>query len=219
MRMLENRVQAGKLLAKKLLKLHLDRPVVIALPRGGVPVAAQIAERLQAPLDVLVVCKVGAPGHPEYGIGAVTEEGPEWLNREAIRAIGISESQLSWLLEKELKKVVSRVRRYRGDRPLMSVEDRTVILVDDGLATGVTALAAIQYLKHLGAKNVTVAIPICARETEALLRFQIEHVVFLEAPEPFFAVGQAYLDFPQVSDEEVVTLLSGFEPQLRSGAV
>jgi putative phosphoribosyl transferase len=211
MRIFRNREEAGKSLADELetrVLRTLGTPVVIALPRGGVPVAAEIANRLKAPLDVLITRKIGAPQNPEYGIGAISENGSFWLNDDAIRSLRLSEIETRVLVKKEEQEIRRRIQAYRGDRPLTDVRDRTVILVDDGLATGVTAKASIRALREMGAKRVILAVPVGAPDSVAALSQEADQVVCLEVPAGFYSVGTWYENFEQTSDEEVIRLLS-----------
>jgi len=203
-----NRQQAGILLAERLREMPLAEPLILALPRGGVVVAHEIAKALGAPLDVLVVRKVGAPIHPEFALGAVTEDGHFWLDSHAIRYVGADPAEVEQVLAREKEEVQRRIRLYREDRPLPSLRDRTVVLVDDGLATGATARVACAYLKQQGASDVLLAVPVCSYKTAELLRKEVE-VVCLDEPDLFYAVGQFYEDFTQVSDQEVIRLLRG----------
>lgn len=203
-----DRADAGRRLAEVLLPLGEDEVVVAALVRGGVPVAAEIAAALQAPLEVLVVRKVGAPSNPEYGIGAVAEDGQTVANPRALAATGVSEAQFKQLAAAEAIEVARRVERYRGARVRTSFAGRAVIVVDDGLATGVTARLGIETVRRLGARSIVLAVPVGAPDTVHALAAVADTVVCLEQPPDFRAVGSWYADFTQVSDEEVVALLS-----------
>jgi predicted phosphoribosyltransferase/predicted alpha/beta-hydrolase family hydrolase len=181
--------------------------VVVALPRGGVPVAAEIARALAAPLDVLVVRKLGHPHQPELGIGAVAEGGVTLLNEPLIRRSGVTPAALAAVEAREQDEVARRVARYRGDRPRVAVAGRPVILVDDGLATGFTARAAIEALRRAGAATIVLAVPVAPPETLAELRRLVDDVVCVHAPAEMWAIGQWYDDFAQTTDEEVSRLL------------
>jgi putative phosphoribosyl transferase len=204
-----DRRDAGKRLARVLAVMDLHRPVVLALPRGGVPVAAEIAEALHAPLDVFVARKIGAPGRREYGIGAIAEGGAPLFDRWAVRAMGIPEDELLALADEEREELDRRVRIYRGGRPLPPLGGRSVVLVDDGLATGVTAEAALRALREadLGVSDLVLAIPVCAQDSAARLG-SLAEVVCLYCPEDFRAVGLWYDEFGQTSDDEVVAILA-----------
>ncbi len=205
--MFQNRSRAGRDLAELLLDRALPSPVVLALPRGGVPVGHEVAQALQAPMDVLVVRKVGAPKQPEYGIGAIAESGVSVMDDHRIHSLGIEPRQLKDLIEAERVELDRRVQHYRGSRPLPDLTGRSVVIVDDGLATGVTAEAAVQavHRRHRPA-SVVLAVPVCAPDAADRLRRSCE-VVCVEAPESFGAVGRFYADFRQTSDAEVLALL------------
>ena len=204
-----DRSDAGKQLATHVRGLALAEPVVLALPRGGVPVAVEVAAALRAPLDVFVARKVGAPGQPEYGIGAIAEGGTVVADPNALRALRLSREQFDALATREATELERRVRDYRGDRPLLAVAGRDVVLVDDGLATGVTAEAALRALRSQQPRRLVLAVPVCARATAERLRTEgiADDVVFVLAPADFWAVGQWYEVFGQTSDAEVVDLL------------
>lgn len=202
-----NRRDAGRRLADDLARHPLQRPVVVALPRGGVPVAAEVAARLGAPLDVLVVRKVGCPWQPELGMGAIGEGGVRVLNDDLIAHLRVTPDKEAVVAAEQVE-VGRRVRRYRGDRKAVSVEGRTVIVVDDGVATGFTARAGIEVLRQQGASRVVVAVPVAPAETVEELRAVADDVVCLETPAFFMAIGEWYADFRQTTDEEVTRLLA-----------
>jgi putative phosphoribosyl transferase len=208
-----DRTDAGQRLARVLAAMDLHRPVVLALPRGGVPVGAEIAEALRAPLDVFVARKIGAPGRREYGIGAIAEGGEPLFDRWAVRAMGIPDAELAELAAEERDELDRRVRLYRGGRPLPALRGRSVVLVDDGLATGVTAEAALLALqdRDRGIADLLLAIPVCARDSAARLG-SLAEVVCLYCPEDFRAVGLWYDEFGQTSDDEVLELLARHAP-------
>ncbi len=203
-----DRVDAGRRMADRLAGLRAEHPVVIGLPRGGVPVAAQIAGSLGAPLDVLVVRKLGHPLQPELGIGAIGEGGALVLNLELIDHLCVSSDAIRRVRAREELELVRRVERYRGGRARIPLQGRTVVLVDDGLATGFTARTAVDVLRHLGAQRVVLAIPVAPAETIAELRPLADDVVCLEIPPSFGAIGEWYADFDQVQDTEVIALLA-----------
>ncbi|HYA57707.1 MAG TPA: phosphoribosyltransferase family protein [Thermoplasmata archaeon] len=207
-RPLRNRSEAGQQLAERLLPSSKDRPIVLALPRGGVPVGFEIAQRLGAPLDVLIVRKVGAPGNPEYGLGAVGEGGVVSIDRRRARDSGYDLADLEPTVEREVEEVRRRVERFRGGRPLADLSGRTAILVDDGVATGGTVLAGIQVVRALHARRVVVALGVCPGDTLEALRREADEVVSLLVPTIFFAVGEWYRDFEPVDDSEVDRLLA-----------
>ncbi len=205
--MFENRTDAGRKLATRLLKYRDRSPLVIALPRGGVPVAYEVARALGAPLDVLVARKIGAPGQPEFGIGAIAQGGAVFLNDGIVRELGVTQEYLNAVTRKETAEMARRVRAYRGDRPPLDVRGRTVLLVDDGLATGVTTRAAVRALREQAPREIILAVPVCAPETALELRSEFDEVICASSPEHFRAVGLWYVDFEQTTDEEVVSLL------------
>jgi putative phosphoribosyl transferase len=206
-----DRRDAGRRLARVLAAMELHRPVILALPRGGVPVGAEISEVLGAPLEVFVSRKIGAPGRREYGIGAIAEGGEPLFDRWAVRALGIPEEDLAALADDERVELDRRVRRYRGGRPLPALGGRSVVLVDDGLATGVTAEAALRALQDKGLTDLVLAIPVCARDSASRLG-SLADVVCLYSPEDFRAVGLWYDEFGQTSDDEVLELLASHAP-------
>ncbi len=205
-----DRIDAGRQLGERLLDLGLRDPVLIGLPRGGVVVAAEAARLLGAPLDVVVVRKLGAPGRPELGIGAIGEDAVRALNQELIDLLGVTENELAAVEARESEELARRVVAYRGDRNPLAVEGRTVVVIDDGLATGYTARAALRVLRNRRAARLILAVPVSARDTANALRQEADEVVVLEAPFGFGAVGQWYADFRQTSDNEVVGLLEDF---------
>jgi putative phosphoribosyl transferase len=203
-----DRRDAGRRLATRLAHLAGERPVVVGLPRGGVPVAFEVARALGAPLDVLVVRKLGCPWQPELGVGALGEGDIRLLNRRLMREIGVSETDLSEVVEREQRELEARVARYRGEREPVPVEGRTVIVVDDGLATGFTARAAIEVLRHRGAGRVVLAVPVAPMDAVVDLRGVADEVVCVHTPASFWAIGQFYDDFTQTADDEVTHLLA-----------
>ena len=203
-----DRREAGRRLAERLSGLRASSPLVLGLPRGGVPVAFEVAKALGAPLDVLVVRKLGVPYQPELGMGAVGEDGVRVLNPDVLRQAGVTESQLAAVEARERAEVEERAVRLRRGRPAIPLEGRTVVIVDDGLATGGTARAAVQVARARGADRVILAVPVAPPETVAALRRDADDVVAVETPEPFFAIGGWYSDFSPTSDDEVVELLT-----------
>jgi putative phosphoribosyl transferase len=203
-----DRSDAGRRLAARLLGLREESPVVLGLPRGGVPVALEVARALGAPLDVLVARKLGAPDCPEYGLGAVAEGGAVHVREEALREAGVTARELERIAAREAAELERRVRRYRGARPPAEVRGRTAVLVDDGIATGGTVRAAVKALRARGASRVVVAVPVASPRTAEALAPEVDALVVLEAPEPFLAVGEAYEDFRPTSDEEVEACLA-----------
>jgi predicted phosphoribosyltransferase len=202
-----DRHEAGRELADELLEYKDDNPIVLALPRGGVVVGYEIAKKLDAALDVLCVRKIGAPHNPEFAIGALSENGVVILDDPTIRALGIPPKDLSERIEKEENELKRRSGLYRNDRSLPFMEGRMVIIVDDGLATGLTAQAAIQTIGNSGASEIVFAAPVCAYETAESLRSKADDIVCAITPYNLRSIGLYYDDFHQVSDEEVIQLL------------
>lgn len=198
-----DRAEAGRALAQRLRGRAGEHPVVMALPRGGVPVAAEVARALDAPLDIIVVRKIGAPGNPELGIGAVAEGDVRIFNRDALSTLLISPEELTAGAERAAAEVDELVRRYRDGRAPVELEGRTVIVVDDGLATGGTARAALRVARARGAARVILAVPVGAPATVAALRPEADEIVCLQQPENLWAVGYWYGDFRPVADDEV----------------
>jgi putative phosphoribosyl transferase len=203
-----DRRDAGHRLAARL-AAYVGRPdvIVLALPRGGVPVAFEVAQALGAPLDVFLVRKLGMPGHEEFAIGAIASGGVTVLNEETLRDYGVSHAQVEAVVETEQRELERRERRYRGDRPFPNLTGRTVILIDDGLATGSTMRAAVAALRQERPAQVIVAVPTAPPETCEELGAIVDEMVCLITPEPFYAVGLWFEDFSQTTDEEVRDLL------------
>jgi putative phosphoribosyl transferase len=204
-----DRRDAGRQLATRLTRYADLGPVVIGMPRGGVLVAAEVADVLAATLDIIVVRKIGCPWQPELGLGAIAEGGVRVLNDALIRDTGIRPEELEATIAHERAELARRVRRYRGDRAAASIVDRVVILVDDGLATGYTARAAIEAIRDGGCRTVILAAPVAPRDTVAAMRQIADDVVVVETPRWFSGVGAAYRDFSPTSDDEVVAALQG----------
>jgi predicted phosphoribosyltransferase len=206
--MFRDRYDAGEILAQRL-REFAGRPdvIVLALPRGGVPVGYVVARELGVPLDVFVVRKLGTPGQTELAMGAIASGGIRVLNRDVVDALGIPDWSIEEVTRREEEELERREKKYRGDRPPLDVRGKTVILVDDGLATGSTMRAAAAALRKAGAARIVVAVPVASRATCDQLREEGNEVVCATTPEPFFAVGQWYKDFDQTTDEEVRELL------------
>jgi putative phosphoribosyl transferase len=202
-----DRREAGRALGEALERFRDADPVVMALPRGGVPVGYEVARALAAPLDILLVRKLGAPFNPEYGIGAIAEGGVRFIRSEDVELTGIGEAELDEIVARESAELERRRQLYRGDRPRQSVSGRTAILVDDGIATGGTAVAAGKALREHGAQRVVLAVPVAPPGSEERLGRHFDEIVCLEQPHGFFGIGQFYIDFTQVGDDEVVALL------------
>jgi predicted phosphoribosyltransferase len=202
-----DREDAGRRLAERLLRYRHEDPVVLALPRGGVPVGAEISHALDAPLDVIIARKLGAPGQPELAIGAVAPGGVRLINERVVRWLSIPEDWIERAAEEELAEIERRMRRFRGERPAPEIRDRSVILVDDGIATGMTATAAIRAIRAEDPRKIVLAVPVCAKETFEKLSQEVDELIYLEIPDDLWAIGLWYRDFHQVPDEEVVALL------------
>ena len=205
----QNRTDAGRKLARTLAKYKGRHPVVLALPRGGVPVAAEVAAALEAPLDLVLVRKIGVPDQPELAMGAVTDGGQPAVvrNTDVIELCGVSEQEFDAVCKKELAEIERRRSRYLGDRARSDVAGEVAIIVDDGIATGATTLAAIKAVRSRKPKELVLAVPVAPLETIGKLRPEVDAMVCLDAPEEFGAIGYFYRDFRQVDDEEVVAIL------------
>jgi putative phosphoribosyl transferase len=206
-----DRHDAGERLAARLTAYASESPVVVGLPRGGVVVAAAVAEELGAPLDVIVVRKLGVPSQPELGMGAVGEGGVIVRTDAVIQAARVSPEQFDAVVERERAEVARRATRFRGNRAPVSLEGRTVIVVDDGIATGGTARAALEVVRAHGAARVVLAVPVAPPETLRDFASVADEVVCVEAPRWFQAVGSHYADFTQTSDQDVIDLLGAHE--------
>lgn len=203
-----DRIDAGKKLAAQL-KTYANRPdvIVLALPRGGVPVAYEVARELNAPLDVFLVRKLGVPGHEELAMGAIATGGTRILNDDVVTSLNLSDEAINRVAAKEQQELERREQAYRGGRPPLEMSDRTVLLVDDGLATGATMRAAAVALQKLQPKQVIAAVPVAASETCNEFRMQVDDIICAETPQPFYAVGLWYNNFSQTTDQEVRELL------------
>ena len=205
--MFEDRSAAGEQLADRLDELDITADLVVAIPRGGLPVARPIADRLSLPLDVVVARKIGAPGNPELAIGAVTSDGTVWLHESIIDGSSIDKAYIDEGIETEGAAASRKLERYRGSREPPTVKDRHVIIVDDGVATGATMFACVEELHQQGASRITVAVPVGSPTTIDRLRSVVDEIVCLEQPRHFGSVGRFYQSFSQVSDEEAVRYL------------
>jgi predicted phosphoribosyltransferase len=207
-----DRKEAGEFLAKELEKYRGDRPVVVGLPRGGVVVAAEVAKALGADLDVIIAGKLRAPYNPELAIGAITEDGHVFVSKMAIRSLRVTDEYLEREKNERLKVTTGRLKLYRAVREKVPLEGRTVILVDDGLATGSTMISAAEAARASGAKKIVVAVPGGPRDTVERLEAMdwIDSVVCPLIPESFYAVSQIYIDFAQVEDDTVVSILKEY---------
>ncbi len=215
MSLLKNRVEAGKQLAQAL-KTASKNAIVLAVPRGGVVVGYEVAKSLGVPLDVIVTKKIGAPDNPELAIGAVAEDGTFILDEDLARRLYVPKEYISEEVERMRQEIQRRLVRYRGNVPYPNLKNRDVIVVDDGVATGSTLKAALRLLRHKGAKTVTVAVPVGPPDTIRELEKVADRVVVLQTPEPFYAIGQFYVDFTQTDDEEVAMLLKQTKENMES---
>ena len=218
MALFKDRRDAGKQLAQEL-SAYAGRSdvIVLALPRGGVPVAYEVARALNAPLDIFIVRKLGLPGHEELAIGAIASGGIRVLNHDIVQALKIPQTMIDTITRQELQELERRERAYRGDRPPPEVRGRTVILIDDGLATGASMRAAVAALRAQNSARIVVAVPTAAPETCAAFESEVDEIVCAMTPEPFYGVGRWYEDFSQTTDEEVRALLEEAARQLQHG--
>ena len=205
-----SRTQAGQLLAKQVATFHFDQPVVLALPRGGVPVAVEVAKVLNAPLDLLLVRKIGVPWQPELAAAAIVdgERHDLVLNEEVMSMLGLNRQDIEPAAAKELAEIDRRRELYLKGRGPISVAGRTAIVVDDGIATGTTVKAALQALKKRNPKKLVLAVPVAPGQTIEELEAYVDDIICLQQPEPFNAIGNFYSDFHQISDDEVIEMLA-----------
>ncbi|HHV62986.1 MAG TPA: phosphoribosyltransferase [Firmicutes bacterium] len=211
--MFRDRQEAGRMLAERLKHYKGSSCMVIALPRGGVPVAAEIARELESDLDIVAPRKIGAPDNPELAIGAVAHDGTLVLNDELVEMLDVGSDYIYEAVRRERGEVERRMERYRGRRPLPSFEEKTVIIVDDGLATGYTMLAALRAIKKDAPARIVIAVPVAPPDTAQRLSREVDEAVILATPEPFYAVGQFYWNFDPVTDDEVQNLLKWNRPR------
>lgn len=209
-RVFANRAEAGRDLADVLSGKELKDPVVLALPRGGVPVALEIAHALRAPIDLILVRKIGVPWQPELAAGAVVDGGhPEVvLNEDVIKLTGMSHKSIDKQIAQKLKEIEKRQQIYLEDRPRAKIENRTAIIVDDGIATGATVRAALKSLRKQNPKKLILAVPVASPDTFKSLQSEVDEVICLQKPVEFVAIGRWYSNFDQVSDNEVVAMLA-----------
>jgi predicted phosphoribosyltransferase len=210
-----DRIDAGRRLAAALTKYEAERPIVLALPRGGVPVAAEVAAALAAPLDLILVRKIGVPIQPELAMGAVVDGGEPITvrNEDVIRLTGITETEFQAACRRELGEIERRRKRYVGDRPHPEVAGKVAIVIDDGVATGATIRAALRATRMRNPKTLVLAVPVAPSRTLQELREEADEIICLEDYEPFFAIGAFYGDFGQLSDEDVIAILRRFPVQ------
>jgi len=205
---LPNRAEAGRRLVEPLLK-YANRPdvIILALPRGGVPVAYEVATALKVRLDLMLVRKLGAPSHPEYAMGAIAGGGIQILNDDAFRAHSIDRADFEAVVARETQELSRRERVYRRNRPPLQLKNQVVILIDDGLATGSSMMAAVHAVRAQAPSRIVVAVPVAPLETVETLRMEVDEVICPLIPEWLMSIGYWYLDFPQTSDEEVIDLM------------
>ncbi|MFB6129247.1 MAG: phosphoribosyltransferase [Salinigranum sp.] len=205
--MFADRTEAGRLLADRLASRGVEADVVLAIPRGGLPVGRAVADGLGVPLDVVVATKLGAPGNPELAVGAVAGDGSVWLNEELVESLGVSEDYLERAREEEAAAAREKVAQYRGGKPVPDLAGERVVVVDDGLATGATAIACLRQVRAADAARVTLAVPVAPPDSVDRVRGECDEVVAVETPSAFGAVGRFYRDFDQVTDEEAIAYL------------
>ena len=214
----QNREDAGRQLALRLQKYrHTPDGVILALPRGGVAVGYQLSIALQLPLDVFITRKIGAPDNPEYALGAISETGNMYLNPDAVAEFRLSHEDLETIVNEQRREIRRRQQLYRKGRHLLTLKDRLVIVVDDGIATGATFFASIDAICQQHPKRVVAAVPVGPEETIERARSRVDELVVLATPEPFWAVGNHYVDFTQVEDRDVLEYLNRAEDALREG--
>jgi predicted phosphoribosyltransferase len=214
-----DRSDAGRRLASALAAYRDQHPVVLALPRGGLPVAAEIAAALDAPIDLVLVRKIGVPQQPELAMGAVADGGASITvrNEDVLRLAGIDDASFAAVRDRELREIERRRQRYLGTRAALAVEGRTAIVVDDGVATGATTRAALRAVRARRPKTLVLAVPVAPTDTLQILRREVDDLVCLEDYDSFGAIGFYYSDFRQVSDDEVIAILGRFAPGARVG--
>jgi predicted phosphoribosyltransferase len=205
--MFDDRTDAGERLATRLRESGVEADLVLAIPRGGLPVGRAVADALDAPLDVAVASKVGAPGRPELALGAVAGDGSLWLNDDLVARLGVDDEYVDSAREREAEAARQKVEAYRGGSPVPDVAGKRVVLVDDGVATGATAFACLRMIREGGAERVVLAVPVAAASTLPRLREEADEVVAVEVPQSFGAVGYYYSDFEQVPDDEALAYL------------
>ncbi len=203
----KDRREGAARLAREFRGIHLSDPIILAIPRGGVVTGFVLATEIDAELDIVVSRKLGSPGQPELAMGAVMHDGTVFMNEEVASYVGASRGYVEEETERQIDEARRRLQVYRGDRPYPRLQDRSVIIVDDGVATGATMITAIRWVKRQGAKEVIAATPVAPIETFVRLKKEADRVICPELPEPFFAIGQFYEEFPATADEEVVELL------------
>lgn len=206
----ENRVEAGRILGAQIRGFKgLKSFLVLAIPRGGVVVGRELATSLNCPIDIIVTKKIGAPGNPELAIGAIGPGGKEVIDEKLAKRVGADEEYIRNQIAIIKNEIVKREKRFRVGKPPLDLKNKTVIVTDDGVATGATMMAAIDLVRQHNPQKIVVAVPVIARDTLRKIERLADEVIYLDAPELFFAVGQFYKEFPQISDEEVIQILRG----------
>mgnify|MGYP006274653537 CR=1 FL=1 len=205
--MFDDRADAGRQLADLIEGHDVEADLVLAIPRGGLPVGRAVADALAVPLDIVAARKLGAPGNPEFAIGAVASDGTVFLNDEYIDQLGVDESYVDDAIERERAAAQEKVDRYRGERPPLDLHDKTVVVVDDGVATGATTIACLRQIRAAGAARVVLAVPVGPPDTIERLGAEADEILCVETPPSFMAVGQFYASFTQVSDDEAMRYL------------
>jgi putative phosphoribosyl transferase len=215
-----DRVEAGRALAERLVEKKYEKPVVLALPRGGVPVAAEVAKALGAPLDIILVRKIGVPSQPELAVAAVVDgEHPELVvNEDVQRLAHVSDEEIERARARELAEIERRRALYLQGRARVPIKGATAIVIDDGIATGATVRAALKSLRRSKPKKLVLAVAVAPPDAIAMLRAEVDEIICLQTPEPFYAIGLYYRDFGQVSDQEVIALLSQAGPPAETAA-
>jgi putative phosphoribosyl transferase len=210
--MYKDRLQAGQVLAERLVRYEGQTPVVLAIPRGGIQVAYPIAARLRAELDLVIPRKLPIPGNPEAGFGAITEDGTRVLNEDMVQYLGLTDWEIDSIANRVLEEVRRRTKRYRGDKPFPEVKNKIAIIVDDGLATGYTALAAVDFVKKMGPEKVVVVVPVSSKSAENLIKSKVDdYICPLTSDRPWFAVASFYTKFYDLTDDEVLNCLHKYQ--------
>lgn len=207
MKNFEDRKEAGRRLGESLRKYKFEKPIILAIPRGGVLVGYEVAKALDAPFDVIISRKIGVPYQPELGMGAVAEGNIEILDKKLIKSLRIPKNLINEIIIRERAEIDRRKKLYRGNKPMINMENKVVILVDDGLATGVSAKAAITRIKKLRPKKIIFASPVCAQDSLKSMKHYVDEIFCISTPSGFDSVGKWYTNFEQVTDEEVKSLL------------
>lgn len=205
--MFRDRTEAGERLAELLVERGVKADVVLAVPRGGLPVGRAVADALSAPLDVVVARKLGAPGNPELAIGAVASDGTVWVNEDMVERLGVDPAYVERERAEQAKAAREKAERYRGDRPVPDLAGKRVLIVDDGIATGATIIACLRQAYEAGAERVVLAVPVASPDAAARLEREADEFVAVDTPPYFSAVGQFYRSFAQVSDAEAISYL------------